>query len=421
MSESVAPSRTCRFPGCERPAAPAEEGVGRPPEYCEDPHTQSGGPPRHGGGDHAGRVVPDDLDRPVSMARARAGEYAERVAAQVETLTATLGAVVAELRTLGDPDAAAVQLDAHRATRPGRRRAGAGERRPGRAHRDDRRAGRRPAKSEKSGQFARPAGTAWRMLGTAEPKVPRPCGSKDVGLPGFCRKRSFATHDLAGHRRRQIARSASVKTSGRKLRVTDFGPYRLRDTVRAMGRYGYARVSTHTQKEDSQLDALHAAGCERIWTDQASGKLARRPEWDDLLDYLRSGDELVITRLSRMARSVRHLTEIAALLHEKSVDLVVIKQGIDTTTPSGRFLFHVIGAMDEMLADLISEGTLEGLEAARSRGRTGGRKPKLTARQDVIARQMYDEKDTYGKRVYTVADIAETFHVSRKTIYRHLG
>jgi DNA invertase Pin-like site-specific DNA recombinase len=98
----------------------------------------------------------------------------------------------------------------------------------------------------------------------------------------------------------------------------------------------------------------------------------------------------------------------------------VLKQGIDTTTPAGRFLFHVIGAMDEMLADLISEGTLEGLEAARARGRTGGRKPKLTARQVTVARQMYDEKDTDGKRRYTVAEIAETFHVSRKTIYRHL-
>ncbi|MGH3685698.1 MAG: recombinase family protein [Pseudonocardiaceae bacterium] len=187
-----------------------------------------------------------------------------------------------------------------------------------------------------------------------------------------------------------------------------------------MARYGYARVSTRSQTDDSQLDALRAAGCERIWTDTASGKLARRPEWDKCLDYVRAGDELVVTRLSRMARSVRHLTEIAALLTERGVDLVVLKQGIDTTTPAGRFLFHVIGAMDEMLADLISEGTLEGLEAARARGRTGGRKPKLTARQVTIARQMYDEKDAEGKRRYTVAEIAETFHVSRKTIYRHL-
>ena len=123
-----------------------------------------------------------------------------------------------------------------------------------------------------------------------------------------------------------------------------------------MARYEYARVSTRSQTDDSQLDALRAAGCERIWTDTASGRLARRPEWNKFLDYLRAGDELVITRLSRMARSVRHLTEIAALLAEREVDLVALKQGIDTTTPAGRFLFHVIGAMDEMLADLISEG-----------------------------------------------------------------
>ena len=187
-----------------------------------------------------------------------------------------------------------------------------------------------------------------------------------------------------------------------------------------MARYGYARVSTRSQTDDSQLDALHAAGCARIWTDTASGRLARRPEWDKCLDYLRAGDELVITRLSRMARSVRHLTEVAALLAEREVDLVVLKQGIDTTTPAGRFLFHAIGAMDEMLADLISEGTIEGLQAARARGRTGGRKPKLTARQITVARRMYDEKGADGKRQYTVAEIAETFHVSRKTIYRHL-
>jgi DNA invertase Pin-like site-specific DNA recombinase len=197
-------------------------------------------------------------------------------------------------------------------------------------------------------------------------------------------------------------------------------PTRLSNTPPTVARYGYARVSTRSQTDDSQLDALTAASCERIWTDTASGRLARRPEWDKCLDYLRAGDELVVTRLSRMARSVRHLTEIAALLADRGVDLVVLKQGIDTTTPAGRFLFHVIGAMDEMLADLISEGTLEGLEAARARGRTGGRKPKLTARQVTVARQMYDEKGVDGKRRYTVDEIAETFHVSRKTIYRHL-
>jgi DNA invertase Pin-like site-specific DNA recombinase len=160
-----------------------------------------------------------------------------------------------------------------------------------------------------------------------------------------------------------------------------------------MARYGYARVSTHSQKDDSQLDALRAARCDRIWTDKA---------------------------LSRMARSVKHLTEIAALLAERCIDLVVLEQGINTTTPPGRFLFHVIGAIDEMSADLISEATRHGLEAARARGRTGGRKPKLSQRQIEVARQMYNDKGEDGKREYTVAEIAETFNVSRKTIYRHL-
>jgi DNA invertase Pin-like site-specific DNA recombinase len=187
-----------------------------------------------------------------------------------------------------------------------------------------------------------------------------------------------------------------------------------------MARYGYARISTRSQRDDSQLDALRAVGCERIWADTASGKLARRPEWDNCLDHLRAGDELAVTRLSRMARSVRHLTETAALLAGRGIDLVVLKQGIDTTTPAGRFTFHVLAAMDEMLADLISEGTREGLESARARGRAGGRKPKLTTRQAEVARGMYDETGADGKRKYTVAEIAETFGVSRKTIYRHL-
>ncbi|MDV8128538.1 recombinase family protein [Rhodococcus sp. IEGM 1304] len=187
-----------------------------------------------------------------------------------------------------------------------------------------------------------------------------------------------------------------------------------------MARFGYARVSTRGQNDDSQIDALTAARCERIWVDKASGKLARRPEWDKCFEYLRRGDELVITRLSRPFRSVRHMTELAAQLDERGVDLVVLKQGIDTTTPAGRFLFHVIAAMDEMLADLISEGTVEGLESARARGRVGGRPPSMSALQVLKAREMYEERDERGRRRYTVAQIAETFAVSRKTVYRNL-
>jgi DNA invertase Pin-like site-specific DNA recombinase len=131
---------------------------------------------------------------------------------------------------------------------------------------------------------------------------------------------------------------------------------------------------------------------------QASGRLARRPEWDKCFEHLRRGDELVITRLSRPFRSVRHMTELAAQLDERGIDLIVVEQGIDTTTPAGRFLFHVIAAMDEMTADLISEGSLEGLESARARGRTGGRPPALTELQVSKAREMYEERDGQGKR-----------------------
>jgi DNA invertase Pin-like site-specific DNA recombinase len=185
-----------------------------------------------------------------------------------------------------------------------------------------------------------------------------------------------------------------------------------------MAKVGYARVSTREQHEESQLDVLAAEGCERIFTDKVSGKLASRPEWDKCLDYLRPGDTLIVARLSRMARSVRNLTEIAAMLAERGIDLVVLKQQIDTRTPAGRLTFHILGAVDEFTADLISEGTVEGLAAARARGRKGGRRPTMTPEKLTVARQMYATTGEDGKRTYTVAQIAKTVGVSRATIYR---
>jgi DNA invertase Pin-like site-specific DNA recombinase len=179
-------------------------------------------------------------------------------------------------------------------------------------------------------------------------------------------------------------------------------------------RIGYARVSTRTQDDRSQLDLLEAAGCERIYRDVTSGKLARRPDWDRCLEQLRRGDQLVITRLSRMARSVHHLTEVAALLADRGVDLVVVQQGIDTTTPAGRLLFHVLGAFDEFLADLISEGTHEGLAAAKARGRAGGRRPVMTPAKLATARQLVDAGE------HTITEIAGIVGVGRATLYRHL-
>jgi DNA invertase Pin-like site-specific DNA recombinase len=185
---------------------------------------------------------------------------------------------------------------------------------------------------------------------------------------------------------------------------------------------GYARVSVRSQNDDSQVDELTAAGCERIFIDHGvSGKLATRPELDACLAYLRKGDVLVITRLSRAMRSLRNLLEVADQLRERGIGLKVLKQDIDTSSPTGRLLFHILAAIDEFQRELIVEGTNEGLAAARARGRTGGRKPKLSPAQVKVAREMYDAKGADGKRAYTVQMIADVLHVSRATVYAHLG
>jgi DNA invertase Pin-like site-specific DNA recombinase len=189
-----------------------------------------------------------------------------------------------------------------------------------------------------------------------------------------------------------------------------------------MAKIGYARVSTRGQSDDTQLDELAACGCDRLFVDKGvSGKLAARPELDAALAYLREGDVLVITRLSRAMRSLKHMIELAETLRERGVGLVVLKQAIDTTTPQGRLTFHLIAAIDEFQRELIVEGTNEGLASARARGRTGGQKPKLGARQVRLAQAMYDETGEDGKRRYTVQQIADEFGVTRPTIYRALG
>jgi DNA invertase Pin-like site-specific DNA recombinase len=181
-----------------------------------------------------------------------------------------------------------------------------------------------------------------------------------------------------------------------------------------MALIGYARVSTRDQHPEAQTNALSTAGCEQVFTDTASGKLARRPQLDAALAYLRPGDVLVITKLDRLGRSVRNLIDLADTLHGRGVGLRVLDQGIDTTTPAGRMFFHVLAALAEFEASLISERTLDGLDVARARGRKGGRRPKLTDRQVAMVRQMH----TSGE--HTIAAIAETFGVTRPTIYRVL-
>src|SRR5437016_11063678 len=173
-------------------------------------------------------------------------------------------------------------------------------------------------------------------------------------------------------------------------------------------RVGYARVSTWDQHAEAQHDALLAAGCEpgHIYIDKASGKLARRPELDKALLVLGEGDQLAVTKLDRLGRSLAHLIALSAELQQRGVDLVVLDQGIDTSTAVGRMFFQILGAIAEFEHALMSERTLDGLAAARARGRTGGQKPKLTPRQARIAREMYEETGPDGRRVHTVAQIA---------------
>ena len=187
-------------------------------------------------------------------------------------------------------------------------------------------------------------------------------------------------------------------------------------------RIGYGRVSTRDQHVEAQHDALQAAGCGPVFIDKASGKLARRPELDKaLLSANRSGDQLVVTKLDRLGRSLEHLIELSKLLESRGVDLVVLDQGIDTSSAVGKMFFHILGAIAEFEHALMSERTMDGLAAARARGRTGGQKPKLGPRQVRLAREMYDETGEDGKRRHTVAQIAAEFGVSRPTIYRHLA
>ena len=191
--------------------------------------------------------------------------------------------------------------------------------------------------------------------------------------------------------------------------------------ARVMAKIGYARVSTRSQNDDSQVDDLTAYGCDKIFTDTASGKNAARPELDKALAYLREGDVFVITRLSRAMRSLKHLLALADELRERGVGLVVLKQQIDTTTPTGRLVFHVLGAIDEFQRELIIEGTREGLDGRPGPRPHRGPQAQAERRQAATVRRMYQATGPDGKRQHTVAEIAEAVGVHRTTVYDYLN
>jgi DNA invertase Pin-like site-specific DNA recombinase len=177
---------------------------------------------------------------------------------------------------------------------------------------------------------------------------------------------------------------------------------------------GYARVSTEEQNLDLQLDALDAAGCKRVFRDVSSGSLKHRPQLDACLDYLRTGDTLVVCRLDRLGRGLKHLIESIDGLHAREVGFRSLTEAIDTTTPAGRLQFHIFGALAEFEREITRERTRAGLVAARASGRLGGRPSSVTAEKLVAAEAM-------RARQHSMREIAAALGVSRATLYRHLA
>ena len=177
---------------------------------------------------------------------------------------------------------------------------------------------------------------------------------------------------------------------------------------------GYARVSTQEQDLALQLDSLAKEGCEKIFQEKASGAQRDRPELKAALDYMRKGDTLVVWKIDRLARSIKQLIETIESFQERGIGLKSLQDPIDTSSPSGKLVFHIFAALAEFERGVIRERTTAGLRAARERGRVGGRPPALSAKDLQAAKAMLKDSDI------TVAAIARQLNVAPSTLYRHI-
>ena len=180
---------------------------------------------------------------------------------------------------------------------------------------------------------------------------------------------------------------------------------------------GYARVSTEEQDLNMQIDELKAAGCTFVFTDKASGTLSERHGLDKCLNTLQPGDTLLVWRLDRLGRSMRHLVSIVTELKERKMGFKSLRDGaIDTTTASGELVFNIFAALAQFERELIRERTRAGLTAARTRGRKGGRKPVDSSNPKVrMAKKMYEDKSL------SIDDICSTLKISKATLYRYIS
>ena len=180
---------------------------------------------------------------------------------------------------------------------------------------------------------------------------------------------------------------------------------------------GYARVSTQDQTLDLQKDALDKIGCARIFSDTASGAKAERLGLEEAIKFMREGDTLVVWKLDRLGRSLKHLIETVTALHQRKIGFRSLTENIDTTTSAGKLIFYVFGALAEFERDLIRERTHAGLTAARARGKQGGR-PRAASLNDPkkvhLAQSLYDDKNN------SIAEICKVLSISRSTFYRYV-
>jgi DNA invertase Pin-like site-specific DNA recombinase len=179
-------------------------------------------------------------------------------------------------------------------------------------------------------------------------------------------------------------------------------------------RIGYSRVSTTDQDTTAQALRLEAAGCRRLFTETISSRVQHRPQLTACLEYLREGDALVVVRLDRLARSTRELLEIAQGLEERGIDLVVLDQAIDTSTPAGKLMFSVLAAIAQFERDLIRERTMDGLARARAQGKTGGRRPTISGQKAQLVKRLAAEGQS-------VRQIAASIEASPSAVHRLLS
>ena len=180
---------------------------------------------------------------------------------------------------------------------------------------------------------------------------------------------------------------------------------------------GYARVSTQDQKLELQLDDLKSCGCETVYKEKVSGKDKSRPQLEKMIDQLRSGDVVVVWKLDRLGRSLKDLIDMVSTFREKGVEFVSLKDGIDTGTATGRFTFNIFASLAEFEREIIRERTMAGLEAARSRGRKGGRPAGLSKEALATAK---NAKILYDSGERSVQEIAAGLEISRATCYRYI-